>query len=61
MKDINKEEVLLKRLIIAICLLLKENPILPLSFNFGGDCLLERLKREKDNLKNVRLQAEKAR
>ena len=34
-KDIKKDEVLIKRLIVAICLLLKENPVLPLTFNFG--------------------------
>lgn len=53
-KEMNKEEVLIKRLIVAICLLLKENPFLPLSFNFNGECLLEKLKRENEHLKNTR-------
>jgi hypothetical protein len=35
-----------KRIQIAIKMLLKENPMLPTSFKFGGDCLLEQLKRE---------------
>lgn len=29
--------------------------MLPLSFNFGGDCLLQRLKREKEELRQLRL------
>jgi hypothetical protein len=32
----NKKLIVNKRLTIAICLLLKENPVLPLSFNFQG-------------------------
>lgn len=44
---------MIKRLIVTICLLLKENPVLPLSFNFGGECLLQRLKREREELKQV--------
>ena len=36
-----KRQVLIKRLSIAIVLLIKENPILPVSFKFEGICLLE--------------------
>lgn len=50
-KDIKKDEVLIKRLVVAICLLLKENPVLPLTFNFGGEDLLQNLKREMQELK----------
>lgn len=35
-KEERKGQVLIKRLTVAICLLLKENPVLPLSFNFDG-------------------------
>ena len=52
-KELKKDEIMIKRLIVAICLLLKENPVLPLSFNFGGECLLQRLKREKENLRQL--------
>lgn len=52
-KEIKKDEVLIKRLIVAICLLLKENPVLPLTFNFGGDCLLQNLKREMQHVKRI--------
>ena len=55
-KDLKKDEILIKRLIVAICLLLKENPVLPLSFKFGGDCLLQQLKREKEELRQLRLE-----
>ena len=54
-KELKKDEILVKRLIVAICLLLKENPVLPLSFKFGGDCLLQQLKREKEELRQYRL------
>lgn len=44
-EDIEKEErkaqVLIKRISVAIVLLIKENPVLPLSFKFEGKCLLE--------------------
>lgn len=46
-KDFKKDEIMIKRLTVAICLLLKEHPVLPLSFKFGGSCILEQLKREK--------------
>ena len=46
----NKKQVLFKRLTVAICLLLKENPVLPLHFNFKGECLIERLKQERHEL-----------
>lgn len=46
----SKKQVLFKRLTIAICLLLKENPVLPLHFNFRGECLIERLKMERQQL-----------
>lgn len=52
-KDIKKDEVLIKRLVVAICLLLKENPVLPLTFNFGGEDLLQNLKREMQELKQI--------
>ena len=45
MAEISKEErkaqVLIKRISVAIVLLIKENPVLPLSFKFEGRCLLE--------------------
>lgn len=34
-----------ERINIAIKLLLKENPVLPISFKFKGECLLEKYKR----------------
>ena len=46
-KQLKKDQVLINRLITAICLLLKEHPVLPFSFNFGQECLLEKLKRER--------------
>lgn len=46
----SKKQVLFKRLTITICLLLKENPVLPLHFNFRGECLIERLKQERQLL-----------
>ena len=38
---------MLKRMTVCICLLLKENPQLPLQFNFNGRCLIEQLKHER--------------
>ena len=38
--EIKKQEIVNKRLKITIFLLLKENPILPLSFNFKGNCVI---------------------
>jgi len=35
-----------KRIQISIKGLLKENPMLPTSFLYGGECYLEKLKRE---------------
>ena len=35
---------------MAICLLLKENPALPLQFRFKDECLIERLKKERQEL-----------
>ena len=43
----HKAALLNKRLIIAIWLLLRENPILPLSFNYNGECMLLKLKKER--------------
>lgn len=43
-----KRQVLIKRISVAIVLLIKENPILPVSFKFEGQCLLETLKAERD-------------
>jgi hypothetical protein len=49
---------LLKRVTVAIWLVLKENPILPLQFNFKGKCLLIELKKQReeyiDKKKNFR-------
>jgi hypothetical protein len=49
-----KRQVLIKRLSIAIVLLIKENPILPVSFKYEGQCLLETLKAERDAHKRKR-------
>ena len=46
-----KKQVLIKRISIAIVLLIKENPILPVSFKYEGQCLLESLKAERDAYK----------
>lgn len=51
-----KRQVLIKRISVAIVLLIKENPILPVSFKFEGQCLLESLKAERDAYKQRRLQ-----
>jgi len=40
------DPILGKRIQIAIKCLLKENPMMPQSFIFGGECMLEKLKRE---------------
>lgn len=42
-----KRQVLIKRLIVSIVLLIKENPILPFNFKFKGKCMLEHLKQER--------------
>lgn len=34
---------MIKRILVTIKLLLKENPVLPTAFNFKGSCLLETL------------------
>jgi len=39
-KEAKQDKVLNKRLTVAICLHLRENPVLPLQFIFGGECLL---------------------
>ena len=39
---------MIKRILVTIKLLLKENPVLPTAFNFKGKCLLESL------MKNLR-------
>lgn len=39
---------MIKRILVTIKLLLKENPVLPTAFNFKGQCLLESL------MKNLR-------
>ena len=49
-----KKQVLIKRISIAIVLLIKENPILPVSFKYEGQCLLETLKAERDAHKRKR-------
>lgn len=36
---------------MAIVLIIKENPVLPVSFKFAGGCLLERLKAEREEYK----------
>ena len=46
-RQIHKVQQLNKRLLVAIWLLLRENPILPLSFNFNGECMLLKLKKER--------------
>ena len=40
-KEERNRQVLIKRLTVSIWLLLKENPVLPLSFKYKGNCLLE--------------------
>ena len=50
-----KRQVLIKRISVAIVLLIKENPILPVSFKFEGKCLLESLKAERDAHKQKKL------
>lgn len=43
----SKRQVLIKRIIVSIVLLLKENPMLPFHFNFMGECQLETLKQQR--------------
>lgn len=45
---------MIKRISVAIVLLIKENPVLPLSFKFEGKCMLEQLKAERDEFKAQR-------
>jgi hypothetical protein len=40
-KEARKGQVLIKRLSVSTVLLIKENPVLPISFKFEGRCLLE--------------------
>ena len=42
----DKLQQLEERIYIAVKLLLKENPVLPISFRFKGECLLEKYKRD---------------
>ena len=42
-----KRQTLIKRLVVMIMLLLKENPVLPLGFKFRGKCLLMQLKKDR--------------
>ena len=53
-KEEMKRQTLIKRIIVAIVLLIKENPILPFQFQFMGTCLLESLKEERQEYKNQR-------
>ena len=50
-KEAKKGQVLIKRLSVATVLLIKENPVLPISFKFEGVCLLEQLKAERESFK----------
>ena len=50
-KDERKRQVLIKRLISQITILLKENPVLPMEFKFNGVDLLEKLKLERQDYK----------
>jgi hypothetical protein len=43
-KEVKKAHLVNKRLSVSICLLLKENPFLPLNFIYDGNCLLTKLK-----------------
>lgn len=43
-----------KRILVSIKLLLKENPVLPTSFNFKGECLIETLSREIREIKEYK-------
>lgn len=40
-----KDANIIKRILVAIKLLLKENPVLPMAFNYKGKCLIETLMR----------------
>ena len=53
-REERKRQVLIKRLIVVIVLLIKENPVLPFSFVFMGGCLLENLKQERTMYKIAR-------
>jgi hypothetical protein len=44
------DATLIKRILITIKLLLKENPILPTAFHYKGKCLIEQLIREQREL-----------
>lgn len=50
-----KRQTLIKRLIVAIVLLIKENPILPFSFKFKEKCILTSLKEERETFKKMNL------
>lgn len=41
-----KDPILSKRILVNIKLLQKENPVLPLTFNYKGHCIKEKIKRE---------------
>lgn len=41
-----RDPILSKRLLVSIKLLQKENPVLPLTFNYKGHCIKEKIKRE---------------
>lgn len=45
-KLLELNQTMRKRVLVVIKLLLKENPILPTSFRFKGECLIVKLKRE---------------
>jgi len=45
-KEYKQAAILVNRVSGAIVRLTKENPVLPLSFNFEGSCLLQKLKAE---------------
>lgn len=49
-KQEKQDATLIKRLIVTIKLLLKENPVLPVSFNYKGTCLLAELRKEQKAL-----------
>lgn len=49
----------MKRLSACIYLLIKENPILPVHFNFGGICFIEKLKKERQDYVYKKLKEQK--
>ena len=53
-KEDKKAQLVNKRLSVCICLLIKENPALPTHFIFDGQCLLEKLKKERVERLNVK-------